>query len=215
MKYKVWVYGSPFSGKSYFANSFPKVFVINTDGNLQFYKGVEGIVVNSYKEFSQALQNFDPSKYDTLVIDVLDHVYDMAREEFLLSHGIEHESDFESTGAYGKGWTLLREQFWYLISKIANIDTNLVLISHETEKEVKGKLGITTTTYQPSTVPDRILTKIPGIMHFVGRAYKEDSGHKIDFTIDKTTPLNGYRIPMSEYIIGNTYKDFIAKVKEE
>ena len=33
MKYKVWVYGTPFSGKSYFADSFPKAFVINTDGN--------------------------------------------------------------------------------------------------------------------------------------------------------------------------------------
>ena len=47
MKYKVWVYGTPFSGKSYFADSFPKAFVINTDGNLQFYKNATGVVVSN------------------------------------------------------------------------------------------------------------------------------------------------------------------------
>ena len=58
----------------------------------------------------------------------------------LEENGIEHESDFTSSGAntYGKGWTLLREQFWYMISKIRNINANIVLVSHDAEKEEKG-----------------------------------------------------------------------------
>ena len=88
MNYKVWVYGTPFSGQSYFADTFPKPFIINTDGNVQFYKNAEGVQVSNYEEFVRALENFDTEKYETLIIDVVDHIYDMCRETFLDSKGI-------------------------------------------------------------------------------------------------------------------------------
>ena len=214
MKYKVWVYGVPFSGKSYFAASFPNTYVINTDGNLQFYKNASGgTQVSNYEEFVKALENFDSEKYDTLVIDVLDHVYDMCREKFLQENGIEHESDYESTGAYGKGWTLLREQFWYLISKIRNIPTNLVLISHDAEKEEKGKLGTTKTIYAPATIPKAIISKLSGIMHFVGHCYKDDEKYVISFG-GNDNELSGYRLPIKETIIENSYEKFVENIEE-
>ena len=216
MKYKIWVYGTPFSGKSYFADSFPKAFVINTDGNLQFYKNADGVQVSNYQEFVKALEEFDTKKYDTLVIDVLDHIYDMCREKFLEENGIEHESDFTSNGSstYGKGWTLLREQFWYMISKIRNIPTNLVLVSHDAEKEEKGKLGTTKTIYAPATIPKQIISKLSGIMHFVGHCYKDGDDYKISFG-GNDNEMSGYRLPVKETIIGNSYKEFIDNLKEE
>lgn len=214
MKYKVWVYGTPFSGKSYFADTFPKAFVINTDGNYQFYKNSDGKVVGSYAEFISTLQSFDPKKYDTLIIDVVDHIYDLCREEFLINNDIEHESDFTSDGAWGKGWTLLREQFWYMISKVRNIDANVVLISHDSETEVKGKLGTVKTVYKPATIPPKILAKMCGIFHFVGRCYREDDKHYINFENDTTMPNNGYRIPIKEFIIDNNYEALIKNIKE-
>lgn len=210
---KVWVYGTPFSGKSYFANSFPKPFVINTDGNLQFYKS-DGVLVSNYQEFVRALQNFDNEKYDTLVIDVLDHVYDMCREEFLKANGIEHESDYMSNGSstYGKGWTILREQFWYMISKIRAIDANLVLISHDAEKEEKGKLGISKTMYAPSTLPKQLVSKMCGIMHFVGHCYKDYTKYVVSFG-DNDNEVSGYRLPIKNLVIGNTYNDFLENIE--
>lgn len=214
MHYKLWIYGTPFSGKSYFANTFPKAFVINTDGNLQFYKNADGVQVKNYEEFIKALSEFDSEKYDTLIIDVLDHIYDMCREEFLNSNNIEHESDYEGTGAYGKGWTLLREQFWYMISKVRNIPTNVVLISHGVDKDVKGKLGTTKTVSQPSTIPNNIISKMCGIFHFVGHCYREDDVRKISFETDITSPYNGYRLSIKELIIGNTYEDFQNNIEK-
>lgn len=213
MHYKVWVYGVPFSGKSYFADSFPNAFVINTDGNLQFYKNSEGVTVSNYQEFVKALEQFDTDKYDTLVLDVLDHVYDMSREAFLNSHGIEHETDFQSDGAYGKGWTLLREGFWYMISKIRNIEANIVLISHDSEKEEKSRLGITRTMYAPATIPKNILSKLTGIMHFVGRCYRDDDSFKVSFG-GNDNEVSGYRLPIHDLIINNTYEDFKDNLKE-
>lgn len=212
---KIWVYGTPFSGKSHFADTFPKAFVINTDGNLQFYKNSDGVVVSNYNEFVKTLTDFDTEKYDTLVIDVLDHVYDMCREQFLINNDIEHESDFTSDGAWGKGWTLLREQFWYMISKIRNIDANIVLISHDLEKETKGKLGTTRTVYQPATIPRTIISKMCGIFHFVARCYKEDDKYNLSFEQDVTEPYNGYRLPIKKTIIGNTYEEFYNNMKGE
>lgn len=215
MNYKVWVYGVPFSGKSHFANTFPKPYVINTDGNLQFYKDVDGTVVSSYEEFVRALENFDTEKYDTLIIDVLDHIYDMCRESFLESNGIDHESDFVSNGSqtYGKGWTLLREDFWYMISKVRNIPTNLVLISHDAEKEEKGKLGTVKTIYAPATIPKAITSKLCGVMHFVGHCYKDDKDYVISFG-GNDNETSGYRLPIKEYVIGNTYEEFIENIND-
>lgn len=209
MKYKVWIYGTPFSGKSYFADTFPKPFLINTDGNMQFYKNADGVQVSTYNEFVKALENFDTKKYDTLIIDVLDHIYDMCREKFLEEHGIEHESDLISSGAntYGKGWTLLREQFWYMISKIRNIDTNLVLISHDDEKEEKGKLGTTKTIYAPATIPKPITKKLTGIMHFVGHCYRDNNDFKISFG-NNDNELSGYRLPIENKVINNNFEEF-------
>ena len=215
MKYKIWVYGTPFSGKSYFADSFPKAYVINTDGNLQFYKNATGVVVSNYEEFVKALESFDPTKYDTLILDVLDHIYDMCREEFLKAHGIEHESDLTSNGAntYGKGWTLLREQFWYMISKIRNIDANIVLISHDAEKEEKGKLGTTRTIYSPATIPPVIVNKMCGVMHFVGHCYKDGDKYLISFG-GNDNEKSGQRLPIEKLIIENTYDEFIKNLKK-
>ena len=216
MNIKVWVYGTPFSGKSYFADSFPKPYVISTDGNLQFYDNADGVAVSNYQEFVRALENFDTDKYETLVIDVLDHIYDMCRESFLESNGIEHESDYTSNGSatYGKGWTLLREQFWYMISKIRNIPTNLVLISHDSEKEEKGKLGTTKTVYAPATIPKQISSKLCGIMHFVGHCYKDYDKYVVSFG-GNDNEMSGYRLPIEEHIIGNTYQEFIENIKKK
>ena len=32
----VWLYGAPFSGKTFFANQFPDPLMLNTDGNIKF-----------------------------------------------------------------------------------------------------------------------------------------------------------------------------------
>lgn len=215
MNYKVWVYGTPFSGKSYFADTFPKPYVINTDGNLQFYKNADGVIVSNYEEFVRALEEFDTEKYDTLIIDVADHLYDMCRETFLNSKGIEHESDLTSQGGantYGKGWTLLREQFWYMISKVRNIPTNLVLISHDSEKEEKGKLGQTKTIYTPATIPPVVVNKMCGIMHFVGHCYRDGDEYKVSFG-GNDNEKSGQRLPIKSKIINNTYEDFIENLE--
>ncbi len=217
MNYKLWVYGTPFSGKSYFADSFPNAYVINTDGNLQFYKNATGRQVTSYTEFVQALQEFDNGKYDTLIIDLIDHVYDMCREEFLTAQGVEHEADVTSAGggmAYGKGYTLLREQFWYMMSKIRNLPCNLVLLSHDAEKEEKGKLGIMKTIYAPATLPKQLVGKMCGIMHFVGRCYREGDNHVISFG-SNDNETSGNRLPIKSKVIANDYDSFIENLEKE
>ena len=138
----------------------------------------------------------------------------MCREKFLEENGIEHESDYMSNGSstYGKGWTLLREQFWYMISKIRNIPTNLVLISHDAEKEEKGKLGTTKTMYAPATLPKAIVSKLCGVMHFVGHCYKDGDDYVISFG-GNDNEMSGYRLPIKENVISNNYEDFINNLK--
>ena len=208
MKYKLWIYGQPFTGKSYFASQFPKPFCINTDGNAQFYEDkCPYVVVKNFKEFEKALSELDVAKYQTLIIDVTEHIFDFSREHFLEKNGVDHESDME----WGKGWTLVREGFWLLISKIARLDLNVVLVSHEDSYEVKNRVGVVKTYFRPLLI-EKLQSRVAGIMHFVGRCYLDGDGkNKISFG-NLETELTGNRLPIKENVIDNTYKSFISNL---
>ncbi len=213
MGYKLWIYGEPFTGKSKFADSFPKPFVISTDGNLQFYENAEGVEVHDYESFVQALLDFDGEKYETLIIDVLDHTYDFAREKFLEKNGIEHESDFVQSGGmqtYGKGYALLRDQFWYLISKFGGQADNVVTLSHELSKVVKGKFGQEINKSQPATIPEKLISKYCGKNHFVGRAIKRGNQYVISFGKDPNEISGTRGLPAFE--ITNSYEAFVKHI---
>lgn len=212
----IWLYGKPFSGKTYFANQFPNAFIINTDGNAKYYDS-DHVKVKNYKEFAEALSKFDSKKYDTLVIDVLEHIYDFTREYFLEKNNVDHESDLE----WGKGWTLVREGFWTLINKIASIDADVILISHEEEYLVKSKLGVEKTHYKPALV-DKLHDRVCGLMQLVGHVYADEvslngetkTRYFVSFG-SSSNELSGIRIPIKERKITNSYDEFINNLGEE
>lgn len=99
-----------------------------------------------------------------------------------------------------------------MISKIRNIDANIVLISHDAEKEEKGKLGTTRTIYSPATIPPVIVNKMCGIMHFVGHCYKDGDSYKVSFG-GNDNEKSGQRLPIEKNIIDNNYDSFIKNLK--
>lgn len=214
---KVWLYGRPFSGKTKFATEFPNVFVINTDGNAKlFTKNVA--VVKNLEEFTKQLQWFisGDHKYDTLVIDVMDHVYDFVREFYLDKFDIDHETDL----GYGKAWTVIKEGFWTVINKVASLECNVILISHENEYTETSKIGKEVTKFKPS-LNDKLHDRLCGIMQLVGRCYVDEvvlngvplKRYFISFG-SNVNELSGVRVALNNTKIDNTYKQFIENLKE-
>ena len=104
----VWLYGAPFSGKTFFANQFPDPLMLNTDGNIKFVDApyiairdtvtVEGRLTKrqlAWEVFSDAVAELEKKQNDfkTVVVDLLEDTYEACRVYICDRQGWKHESD--------------------------------------------------------------------------------------------------------------------------
>jgi hypothetical protein len=157
---------------------------------------------------------------DTIIVDVLEHIYDMIREYTLEKNKIEHESD----GSWGKGWQLVKDAEWYTISKLARLADNVIFLSHEEEYTVKSSIGKETTCYRPA-ITEKLHDELTGLMSIVCRAFVTEVSlngqvvKKYNISIgDTSTELSGIRAPYSKNIkstkIENDYDIFMKNISE-
>lgn len=212
----IWLYGQPYSGKSTFANKFPKPFFISIDKNAKYI--TENYVdVNSLDEYSQELSKFmeNPGDRETLIIDNIDLLEQFIRDYYLDKLGIEDESDLDN---YGKTWRLIREGTYRSVMKSTKLNKkfkgDIILISQEDEYVTKSKLGAETTNYRPGINP-KLHDRITSLTTLVCRTFKDSkkvNGEEVSRYYvslgDKSNELSGTRIPLKETLIKNDYEEF-------
>ena len=77
-----------------------------------------------------------PSAHPCSIIDTADRLGQYCSDAVRRTLGISHESDAE----YGKGWTLVRDEYSLFLSKLANIPNHgLILVTHSTEETIKTR----------------------------------------------------------------------------
>jgi hypothetical protein len=106
--------------------------------------GIEAFVqqVDSWEEFrliGAALAEGGHS-YKTIVIDTTDELFRYCQEYITTKHRIKHPSDLD----YGKGWTLLGDEFRLRVGKVAGLGLGTIFISHSKDKEIEKRIGTTT-----------------------------------------------------------------------
>ena len=211
---KIWLYGKPFSGKTTFVSDIPNSLILSTDGNATNLFPEDRIVpIKNPNDISNFIKDFQEGKYknvDTLIIDVVEHIYDMIREYTLEKNKLEHESD----GSWGKGWQLVESAEWYTLSKLSRLADNTVFISHEDEYTVKSAIGKETTCYRPA-LNQKLHDKMTGLMTIVCRAVLSETSinnevvkkYYISFG-NSSNELSGTRIKLKETKIENSWKSF-------
>ena len=80
----------------------------------------------------------------TIIIDTVDVAFQHCMDYVCAKEKISHPSDLE----WGKGWGLVKKEWQRVISTLNMLDCGLVLLSHETEKEIKRK-HVVINRYQP------------------------------------------------------------------
>lgn len=104
----LWIYGVPFCGKTTFANAFPDPLMLNTDGNIKFVDApyirikdevkVEGrqtkrtLAWELFKDTISELEKKENS-FRTIIVDLLEDLYEHCRLYMYQQMGITHESD--------------------------------------------------------------------------------------------------------------------------
>ncbi len=188
----IWLYGSPFSGKTTFANKFPDPLMLNTDGNIKFVdapyisikdqvevvgrmtKRTMGWAV--FKDVIAELEKKDNS-FKTIIVDLLEDTYEQCRLYMYDQMGITHESDDSF-----RAWDKVRTEFLSTLKRLMGLDyENIVLISHEdTTKDITKKGGDKVTAIKPN-LQEKTANKVAGMVDIVARVVADGEIRTLSF----------------------------------
>lgn len=214
---KLWLYGLPFSGKTYLANRFPDVLMLNTDGNVKYIDApcvpikdevkVDGRLTKrklAWEVFKEAIDELEKgSNFKTIVVDLLEDTYEHCRLWCYEELDIDHESDNSF-----KAWDFVRTEFLKTIKRLMNLNYNIILISHEdTSKDVTKKSGDKITAIKPN-VNEKIALKIAGMVDIVGRVINDNGERTISFKSNEVI-FGGGRLNLTKLDIPCEYNELI------
>ena len=188
----IWVYGAPFSGKTFFANSFPDPLMLNTDGNIKFVDApyipirdtvtVEGRITKrllAWEVFTDTITELEKKQNDfkTIVVDLLEDVYEACRVYICDRQGWKHESDDSF-----RAWDMVRSEFLNTLKRLMNTDyENIILISHEDRtRDLTRKSGDKISSIKPN-LQDKVANKVAGMVDLVARIVADDNDRVLSF----------------------------------
>ena len=226
-KRKIWLYGAPFSGKTYLANSFPNILLLSTDGNYTQLPGgipphidikdivtVEGRITKkqfAWEVLKDVISELEKKQNDfqTIVLDLIEDTYEQCRLYMYNQLGITHESDDSF-----RAWDKVRTEYLSTIKRLMNLNyENIILISHEdTSKDIMRKSGDKITSIKPN-LGDKPALKIAGMVDLVARVVADDNDRVISFKTNEVI-FGGGRLNVQVNEIPCTYEE-LMKVYDE
>lgn len=236
-KKTIWLYGSPFSGKTYLANQFPDPIMLNTDGNIKFIDApyiaikdnvtMEGRITKrqlAWDVFTDTVFELEKKQNDfkTIVVDLLEDLHEHCRLYIYDRENIEHESDNSF-----KYYDVVKTEYLKTIRRLVNLDyENIILISHEdSTKDLTKKSGDKITRIAPN-INEKIANKVAGMVDVVCRVIAEDDKRTLSFKTSEVIfgggrlNVRSNEIPcefdelMKVYDEANMNKKRVSKVKE-
>ena len=220
----IWVYGAPFSGKTYFANSFPDPLMLNTDGNIKFVDApfisirdtvtVEGRLTKrllAYEVFTDAVAELEKKQNDfkTIVVDLLEDVYEACRVYICDRQGWKHESDDSF-----RAWDMVRSEFLNTLKRLMALDyENIVLISHEDRtRDLTRKTGDKISSIKPN-LADKVANKVAGMVDLVARIVADGDDRQLSFKTSEVI-FGGGRLTVHNKEIPLDYAAFCQVYQE-
>ena len=220
----VWLYGAPFSGKTFFANQFPDPLMLNTDGNIKFVDApyiairdtvtVEGRLTKRYlawEVFADAVAELEKKQNDfkTIVVDLLEDTYEACRVYICDRQGWKHESDDSF-----RAWDMVTSEFLNTIKRLVSLDyENIILISHEDRsRDLTRKSGDKISSIRPN-LREKVANKVAGMVDLVARIVADDNDRVLSFKTSEVI-FGGGRLTVHNKEIPLDYEAF-CEVYEE
>lgn len=182
--YSVFFYGEPKSGKTTTASKFPNSLLLAFEKGYNTLAGVMAQPINNWSEFKQVLRQLktDEAKeaYSTIIVDTADIAYDYATKYICDNtkrndggFGVDNIADIP----FGKGYSLVAQEFDECLRSIVQMNYGLVLISHATDKTFKDENGSEYNKIVP-TLDKRATNIVSRMTDIIGysRAVTDDKG---------------------------------------
>ncbi|HYE57379.1 MAG TPA: ATP-binding protein [Rhodothermales bacterium] len=145
------LYGPAKVGKSTFCASAPDALFIATEPGLN-HLDVYRVDVTSWLEVQDVAALLQQEiragrcRFQTVIIDTADLAYVRCQEHVLGQQKVLHESDL----GFGKGWSLVQNEFRRTITQISQLGLGVILVSHADEKNVEDFRGNRRTKIVPT-----------------------------------------------------------------
>lgn len=221
-KKKIWIYGMPFSGKTFLANEFPDILLLSTDGNYTQLPGgipphidIKNIVTTegritktqlAWDVFKEAISELEKKQNDfkTVVVDLVEDTYEACRLYMYDQLGITHESDDSF-----RAWDKVRTEFLSTMKRLMALDyENIILISHEdTSKDITKKSGDKVTSIKPN-INDKCANKLAGMVDLVVRTIADGDNYQLSFKKNEVV-FGGGRLNTHVDEIKNNYDELM------
>ncbi|MCK9328049.1 MAG: ATP-binding protein, partial [Bacteroidales bacterium] len=158
----VLVYGPTKIGKSTWCSNADGALFLSTEPGLNSLE-VFQTPITSWDELLAACGEIAAGDhpFKTVIIDTVDNAYRMCADYICRKFKIEHESDL----GYGKGYTLITNEFQRVLNKLAFMPYGLYLISHSQSIEIETRTGKYTKTVP--TLPEKARKIVLGLVDMV------------------------------------------------
>lgn len=165
--YSVLFYGEPKSGKTSTAVKFPKHLLLAFEKGYAAIPGAMALPINTWGEFLKALRELKKPEaketYETIIIDTADIAYDLCERYICAQHDVDAIGDIP----YGKGYSLVAQEFDEKLRSIVQMDFGLVLISHAQDKTFKDEQEQEYQKIVP-TLPNKAQTIVSRMCDIIG-----------------------------------------------
>lgn len=224
--FKMLIYGEPYVGKTTFAATFPKPLIISTDGNIKglynVNKDLQAIVIHDYNEYQTttgikmkkdgwtAFKEIvdaivDSPDYETIVVDLFKDIYDYATNFVKKKLGIEHESEDRRF----RVWKMYDDEVLPVLRKLMTSDKNVILITHDKEREV----GVTTNLI--GSLAQKVTSYTDLTCRFMIKSSPTAGDQRVLYSRASSKELANNRLNKVIEIESPTYEKFIKEIQGE
>lgn len=162
--YSMLIYGRKKIGKTSLSSEFPNAFIISCEPGAKALR----VFKSEIRDWKTACLCIDAvvrsPKFDTIVVDTVDLLYDFIFDEVCTKQMIEHPNDENDFGAT---WRKIRKSFRQQIQKLLTCGKGVIFLSHDTEKEQEDREGGKFDRIQP-TMAKQAMEEIEGVVDLIG-----------------------------------------------
>lgn len=188
--WRIWLYGESYSGKTYLANQFGNVLMLNSDGNTNEIDApvlrianeskVEGSIIKTklaWDVFKDAIADLKRgTTFQVIVLDLIEDFYEHCRLYMYDKLKITHESDDSF-----RAWDKVRTEFFSTIRDLLSLPYNFILISQEDKsRDITGKGGDKITAIKPN-INEKVAIKLAGMVTLTARVVNDHGNRTVQF----------------------------------
>ena len=219
----MWIYADSYVGKSTFVDQCDDLVFLNTDGNTDNTTSpviriadevtTVGRVTNrkfAWEVFLETISELEKKDngFKRVCIDLVEDLKEHCRLYVFDKNGIQHESD----SGFGKGWDLVRTEFFTAIKRLKNLGYQVIYISKEVVSEINLKNGTKLTSISPN-IQDKFANVLAGTVDLTVRAYMDGEARYLQLE-KKENVFGGGRFDFKEKKIPLDMKDFTRALQD-